>query len=68
MAIKYFCDHCGREIVGNKMNEIGTDDVEFDTVDKTFPGAGSILCDECFELWTEEKIKLARRFFFLEDA
>ena len=67
MAIKYFCDHCGREIMGNKINEIGTEDVEFDPVYETFPGSGCILCDECFGLWTEEKIKLARRFFFLED-
>ena len=65
---KYFCDHCGRELVRKEINEIGPDDVEYDPVFKNFPGAGCILCEDCFALWTEEKIRLARKFFFnLED-
>ena len=62
--VKYFCDHCGRELIG-KFNNICADDVTWDG--KEHVGAGSILCDECYDEWIKKKVELNRRFFYLEE-
>ena len=49
---KTFCDHCGKEITGKDINELGTDDCFFDVPNKDFVGYGYTLCEEC---WDERK-------------
>lgn len=46
---KIFCDHCGKEIKDNNINELGIDDCFFD---KDFVGYGCTLCGEC---WIERR-------------
>jgi len=44
---KTFCDHCGKEITGKDINELGTGDCFFDMPNKDFVGCGYTLCEWC---------------------
>lgn len=59
---KTFCDHCGEEIKGREINELGTDDCFFDVPNREFVGCGFTLCEECWNERINAHIELDKLF------
>jgi len=59
---KTYCDHCGKEITGNGINELGLDECFFDTSNKKFVGCGFTLCEECWDERINAHIELDKLF------
>ena len=61
--VKYFCDHCGKEIHGNEINELDEEDCFYDHFDtKKLVGFGAILCPDCLDKRIQEHIQLDLNF------
>lgn len=64
---KIYCDHCGKEITGNDINELTTDDCFYDTSSKEFVGCGYTLCGECWNERYDAHIQLDKIFLNIEE-
>lgn len=63
MAIKYFCDHCGKEIACSDVIELDEEDVFWDG--ENFIGLGAHVCDDCYDLRIQKLIEFDKKFLGL---
>lgn len=62
--IKHYCDHCGREIAGNEINELDdSDNLFYDEIKRVFIGSGKELCSSCYDERIKAHIELDHQFF-----
>lgn len=64
--IKYFCDHCGKELGPNNTVELWNEDTLF-FYDGDFIGKDNILCNDCYDERIRLHIDLDRSFFNAEE-
>ncbi len=62
---KTFCDHCGKEISGNNINELGSDDCFYDYDAGELVGYGCVLCGECWEERSKKLVEFDRAYLNL---
>ena len=62
--VKYYCDHCGKDVTGSCWNDMGTDDCFY--WDGDLVGYGCILCDECWDKRRDEHARLDAKFLNLK--
>ena len=62
--VKYYCDHCGKDISEKHRNDLGVDDCYYKDGDAV--GYGCILCDDCWDKRLDEHIRLDIKFLNLK--
>lgn len=64
---KCFCDHCGKELRGNGINELDCGDCFYDSEIQEFVGAGCTLCDKCWLERYQAHINLDMTFLHIAE-